>query len=153
MSLMEQIYKQVILERSRRPRHHGALSDADLRQEGVNPSCGDELTLSLKVEGDRIVDAAFEGHGCAISQASADLMAEALRGRSRAEARALSGAFKSMIRGEPIPEDIDLGDLKALEGIRRLHARVKCATLPWTTLETALNGAGGIASDEADASG
>jgi nitrogen fixation NifU-like protein len=151
MSLMEQIYKQVILERSRRPRHQGSLPDADVRQEGVNPSCGDELTLTLKVEGDRIVDAAFEGHGCAISQASADLMAEALRGRSRAEARQLADAFKGMIRGEPIPEGIELGDLKALEGIRRLHARVKCATLPWTTLETALAGGGGVASDEADA--
>jgi nitrogen fixation NifU-like protein len=150
MSLMEQIYKQVILERSRRPRHLGTLPDADVRQEGVNPSCGDELTLTLKVEGDRIVDAAFEGHGCAISQASADLMAEALRGRTRAEARQLADAFKGMIRGEPIPDGIELGDLKALEGIRRLHARVKCATLPWTTLETALNGGGGVASDESD---
>lgn len=148
MSLMEQIYKQVILERSRRPRHQGALQDPDLRQEGVNPSCGDELTLTLKVDGDRIVDAAFEGHGCAISQASADLMAEALRGRTRAEAQALADAFKAMIRGQPVPPEIDLGDLKALEGIRRLHARVKCATLPWTTLEAALDGATHVASDE-----
>lgn len=140
MSLLEQIYKQVILERSRSPRHHGSLDPADVRQEGVNPSCGDELTLTLRIDADdRIVDAAFEGHGCAISRASADLMAEALVGRTRAEAHELAGAFKGMIRGEALEDGPDLGELKALEGVRRLHARVKCATLPWTTLETALN--------------
>lgn len=145
MSMLEQIYKQVILERSRSPKHYGVLDPHDMRQEGINPSCGDELTLTLRVEDERIVDAAFEGHGCAISRASADLMADALRGRTRAEARALATAFKSMIRGEPLPDDLDLGELKALEGVKRLHARVKCATLPWTTLETALaDGADGV---------
>lgn len=139
MSLLEQIYKQVILERSRSPRHQGRVDPATVSQEGVNPSCGDELTLTLRVEGDRIVEAAFEGHGCAISQASADLMAEALQGRTRSEARTLAAGFKAMIRGEPLPDGLDLGELKALEGVRRLHARVKCATLPWTTLETALS--------------
>lgn len=140
MSLLEQIYKQVILERSRSPRHHGRLDPADVQQEGVNPSCGDELTLTLRFgDDDRIADAAFDGHGCAISRASADLMAEAVRGKSRTEARELADAFKGMIRGEGDGDGPDLGELKALEGVRRLHARVKCATLPWTTLETALS--------------
>ena len=138
MSLMEQIYKEVILERSRRPRHGGTVDPADVRQEGVNPSCGDELTLTLRIENDRIVEAAFEGHGCAISRASADLMAEALHDRTREEAKTLARAFKAMIRGESLPGDVELGDLRALEGVRKLHARVKCATLPWTTLEAAL---------------
>lgn len=144
MSMLEQIYKQVILERSRSPKYYGVLDPHDLRQEGINPSCGDELTLTLRVEDECIVDAAFEGHGCAISRASADLMADALRGRTRDEARALAMAFKSMIRGEPLPDDLDLGELKALEGVKRLHARVKCATLPWTTLETALADGGDV---------
>ncbi|NBC94826.1 MAG: SUF system NifU family Fe-S cluster assembly protein [Deinococcus-Thermus bacterium] len=146
MSLMEQIYKQVIVERSRRPHHAGTVDPHTHLQEGVNPSCGDELTLSLRVEDGRIAAAAFEGHGCAISQASADLMAEALVGLREAEARELSAAFKAMLRGEDAGRD--LGELKALEGVRRLHARVKCATLPWVTLERALDGAPGPAASE-----
>jgi len=148
MSLMEQIYKQVIIDRSRRPKHRGALAQADIEQEGVNPSCGDELVLSLRVEHDRIVEAGFEGHGCAISQAAADLMAEALVGRTLEEAHQLAAGFKRMIRGEEVGDDLELGDLRALEGIRRLHARVKCATLPFTTLEQALRGDGGVATEE-----
>lgn len=148
MSLMEQIYKQVILERSRHPHHQGSLENPDLEQEGVNPSCGDELTLTVRISDGRIADAAFEGHGCAISQASADLMADALIGLHLDEARELSAAFKRMIRGQEADGDPDLGELRALEGIRKLHARVKCATLPWTTLETALDGRGGVASEE-----
>lgn len=137
MSLMEQIYKEVIVERSRRPRHRGVVDPRTHLQEGVNPSCGDELTLTMRVEDGRVAAAAFEGSGCAISQASADLMVEALEGRTVAEARALARSFKAMLRGEEGAGD-DLGELRALEGVRRLHARVKCATLPWTTLERAL---------------
>ena len=137
MSLMEQIYKDVIVERSRRPRHRGVIDPHTHLQEGVNPSCGDELTLSLRVAGGRVEAAAFEGTGCAISQASADLMVEALEGRTVAEAHALTRSFKAMLRGEEGAGE-DLGELRALEGVRRLHARVKCATLPWTTLERAL---------------
>lgn len=141
MSLMEQIYKEVIVERSRRPRHRGVVDPHTHLQEGVNPSCGDELTLTLRVEDGRVAAAAFEGRGCAISQASADLMVEALEGRTVAEARALARSFKGMLRGEEGAGE-DLGELRALEGVRRLHARVKCATLPWTTLERALGDAG-----------
>lgn len=136
MSLMESIYKQVILERSRQPRHRGALDPHSHRQEGVNPSCGDELVLTLRVRDGVVEAAAFEGQGCAISQASADLMADALTGRTPDEARALAARFKSMLRGED--DGAGLGDLQALQGVRRLHARVKCATLPWVTLERAL---------------
>lgn len=145
MSLMEQIYKEVIVERSRRPRHRGVVDPHTHLQEGVNPSCGDELTLTLRVEDGRVAAAAFEGSGCAISQASADLMVEALEGRTVAEAHALARSFKAMLRGEEGAGE-DLGELRALEGVRRLHARVKCATLPWTTLERALGHEG--AADE-----
>jgi len=148
MSLMEQIYKQVIIDRSRRPKHRGALERPDIEQEGVNPSCGDELRLSLRVEDGRITEAAFEGHGCAISQASADLMADALEGRTLEDANELAAGFKRMIRGEEVGDELELGDLRALEGIGKLHARVKCATLPFTTLEQALHGDGGVATEE-----
>lgn len=140
MSLLEQIYKETIVGRSRRPRHRGALDPYTHRQEGVNPSCGDELTLTLRVADGRIAAAAFEGQGCAISQASADLMAEALVGRTLTEAQELSDAFRAMLRGEPAAQDgVDLGELRALEGVGRLHARVKCATLPWITFERAVD--------------
>ena len=148
MSLMEQIYKQVIIDRSRRPKHRKTLARPDIEQDGVNPSCGDELRLSLRIEDGRITEAAYEGHGCAISQAAADLMADALEGRTLEEAHELAAGFKRMIRGEEVGSDLELGDLRALEGIRRLHARVKCATLPFTTLQQALSGEGGVATEE-----
>lgn len=136
MSLMQQIYAEVIMDRSRRPRHRGIVDPHTHRQDGVNPSCGDELELTMRVEDDVVRAALFTGQGCAISQASADLMAEALVGRTVTEAHALSAAFKKLLRGEET--DAELGELRALEGVRRLHARVKCATLPWTTLDEAL---------------
>ncbi|HKI57967.1 MAG TPA: SUF system NifU family Fe-S cluster assembly protein [Trueperaceae bacterium] len=135
-TFLETLYKDVILEHYRRPHHRGRLEDASHTQEGVNPSCGDELTLYLRVEDGVIRDVAFEGEGCAISQASASLMTDALEGVSVERARTLSGAFKAMIQGEPPTED--LGDLALLQGISKLHARVKCASLAWNTLDTAL---------------
>lgn len=137
MSLLDSIYGQVIVERSRHPRHRGPLEPRTHEREGLNPSCGDELELQLRLRGDRIEDAAVVGQGCAISQASADLMAESLIGLDLQAARALSDRFKGMIRGEVEP-DAQLGELQALQGVRRLHARVKCATLPWTTLDGVL---------------
>ncbi|MEJ2290439.1 MAG: SUF system NifU family Fe-S cluster assembly protein [Deinococcales bacterium] len=136
MSFLENLYKDVILEHYKRPHNRGALSDASHTQEGVNPSCGDELTLYLRVEDGTIRDVGFEGEGCAISQASASLMTDAIKGASVERALALSRSFKGMIHGEPpAPE---LGELTSLQGIAKLHARVKCATLAWTTLDAAL---------------
>ncbi len=143
MSFLESLYKDVILEHYKRPHNRGVLSGASHTQEGVNASCGDELTLYLRVDQGVIRDVRFEGEGCAISQASASLMTDALKGRSVERALELSRSFKAMIRGEePDPE---LGELAALQGISKLHARVKCATLAWTTLDAALGG-----SDAAD---
>ena len=136
MSFLESLYKDVILEHYKRPHNRGALHDASHVQEGVNPSCGDELTLYLRVEDDVIRAVGFEGEGCAISLASASLMTDALKGRSIEQALELSRAFRAMIRGgPPAPE---LGELGALQGVAKLHARVKCATLAWTTLDAAL---------------
>lgn len=109
--------------------------------DGVNPSCGDELTLTLRVEGDVIEEAAFTGHGCAISQASADIMAELITGETVAEAKRLSELFMAMIRGEELSED-DFGDLDEaaqLRDISHMPARVKCAELAWRTLDTVLS--------------
>ena len=136
MSLLESLYKEIILDHYKRPRNFGEIADATLHQEGLNPSCGDELDLYLTLEDGVIVDVKFRGEGCAISQSSASMMTEAVKGRSLEEALTMSRDFKGMIHGEPPAES--LGNLKLLQGISKLHARVKCATLSWVTLERAL---------------
>lgn len=136
MSALSQLYQAAILEQSRSTRHRGVLDPADADQEGINPSCGDELRLTLRVEAGRIVAARFDGQGCAISQASAAMMAKAIEGSTLDEATALVAHVKAMVHGEGVHDD--LGELAILEGVRRLPARVKCAALPWTTLEAAL---------------
>lgn len=138
MSMLERLYKEAILEHYKRPRNRGALPDATHRHEGLNPSCGDELELFLKVEDGVVREARFEGQGCAISQASASMMTERIIGEPVPEALAVAAAFKAMIRGEPAPDD--LGEPAVLQGVSKLPARVKCADLPWITLEHALAG-------------
>lgn len=141
MSALQALYKQVILEHSRRPRNYGELPEATHTEGGHNPSCGDQLQLQLKLSGELIEEARFTAQGCAISVASASLMTSALRGRTVAEAQEIARAFTGMIRtGEA---DDALGDLLALRGVHTLHTRVKCATLPWQTLEVALGPAAG----------
>ncbi len=133
---LENLYKEVILEHYKRPRNRGELADATVREEGLNPSCGDELELFLIVEENVITDVKFVGEGCAISQSSASMMSEAVKGKTLAETLATSEKFKAMLQGEP--PSADLGDLRMLQGVAKLHARVKCAALPWVTLERAL---------------
>jgi nitrogen fixation protein NifU and related proteins len=135
MSLLDQLYKELILEHYKSPRNKGTLEHA-LVEEGINPSCGDEVKLFLRLEDDKIADVKFIGEGCAISQASASMMTDAIKGKSLEEVSTLTRHFKAMIHGET-PAD-ELGDLKMLQGISKLHARVKCATLPWATLEQAV---------------
>lgn len=136
MSLLDELYQEVIMDHYRRPRHHGELAGADVVQEGINPSCGDELTLYVKAGTDVLAEISFVGEGCAISQASASLMTTAVAGATLAEAAALSAAFQRLIRGEA--PGVELGDLKLLAGVAKLPARVKCAALPWKTLDAAL---------------
>jgi nitrogen fixation NifU-like protein len=140
MSLLDTLYREAILDHYRKPRNHRSMPHATLHREGLNPSCGDEVAVFLLLDGDTITDASFTGSGCAISQSSASLLTEALKGRSVAEARALSGNFRAMIRGEP--PVAELGDLQLLQGVSQLHARVKCATLAWVTLDEALDSVG-----------
>ena len=136
MSALAQMYQAAILEHARRSSHRGVLDPADARQEGVNPSCGDELLVTLRLDGERVAAARYEGKGCAISQASASMMASTIEGRTRAEATELIAGVRAMLHGQGVADG--LGELAILEGVRRLPARVKCAALAWTTLEAAL---------------
>ncbi len=135
---IDELYREIILDHYRHPRHHGTLAAPTASHEGLNPLCGDEVTVELAVQDGRIVDVAYRGSGCSISQSSASMMTEAIHGKSVGEAGELSDAFTSMMRGS---DDIDpetLGDLEALSGVRKFPVRVKCATLAWHTLNEAL---------------
>ena len=128
-------YNEILTEHNLRPEHKHELPDADLTLDGVNPSCGDEITLKLKVEGDTIVDGAFVGNGCAISQASADIMLGMVIGKKKEEALHLGELFFKMIRGEASADELDeLEEASALQDIAHMPARTKCAVLGWRTL-------------------
>jgi len=139
MGLLQELYQHTIIDHDRRPRNYGEPASYSHSQEGLNPSCGDEVTLYLQVEDGQVRGASFVGQGCAISRAAASMMTGAVRGRSVTEALELAGKFRTMIHGGEV--DPALGDLQALQGVSQLHARVKCATLPWVTLEQALTAA------------
>ena len=131
------LYTEVIGEHSRSPENKGELAAATVRERGHNPSCGDEITLELLIEGDIIKDAAFTGVGCAISQASTDIMIDLMRGKTVEEAQRLAQLFTSMIKRE-VTDDAALEELDeaiALKNISNMPARVKCAVLAWHTLE------------------
>ncbi|MGO9425605.1 MAG: Fe-S cluster assembly sulfur transfer protein SufU [Steroidobacteraceae bacterium] len=134
---LNELYRDVILDHNRRPRNFGPLEAADASAEGFNPMCGDRLTLRLKLAGDRIEDIRFEGQGCAISTASASLMTEAVKGKTRAEALRLFGRVHGLLTDDAVLGE-DLGKLAALSGVREFPARVKCASLCWHTLSSAL---------------
>ena len=138
-NLMEltDLYRDVILDHNRRPRNFGVLEPADVRIEGFNPLCGDRLTVRLKMAGDTIADIRFEGEGCAISTASASLMTEAVKGQTRSAALALFDRVHRLLTEDAATSD-ELGKLAALSGVREFPARVKCASLCWHTLVSAL---------------
>jgi nitrogen fixation NifU-like protein len=135
---LSDIYGEILLDHYRLPRNKGRLEHATLSVEGVNPLCGDEITLDLEFDGERLKDITFSGKGCAISMASASMLTEVLKGKTLEEIESWIAAFREFIRTGRAPEGLDFGDLLALEGISKLPVRVKCATLPWTTLEEAL---------------
>jgi nitrogen fixation NifU-like protein len=135
---LKELYRDVILDHNRHPRNFGRIENADGRAEGNNPLCGDQLTLTVRLDGERIEDIRFEGKGCAISTASASLMTEAVKGRDRAAVRELFGNVHTLLtRGDAVP-DGSLGKLAALGGVREFPIRVKCASLCWHTLNAAL---------------
>jgi nitrogen fixation NifU-like protein len=133
------LYQEVILEHFKRPRNRGELADPHADVHMVNPVCGDEVRLQLRMDGERIGEARFTGQGCSISQASASMMTQIIKGRTPAEVEAIAGRFKAMLRGdEEAARDAALGDLRALAGVSRYPARVKCALLGWNALEEGL---------------
>jgi nitrogen fixation protein NifU and related proteins len=145
--MVDDLYQETILDHSKRPRNHHSMDDANRKADGYNPLCGDKLRLYLKVEGDVVQDASFEGSGCAISTASASLMTDSLKGKTRAEALKLMEKFHDLLTTDT-PVQQDLGKLVVFCGVRDYPARVKCATLAWHTLKSALNNAGEPVSTE-----
>ena len=132
---MKTYYNEILTDHNIRPGHKHALPDANLTLEGVNPSCGDDIVLHLKVEDGIIADGAFEGDGCAISQASADIMLDLIIGRTLPEAKRLAEIFLRMIKGEITEAELEeLDEAGALQDISQMPSRVKCAVLGWHTM-------------------
>jgi nitrogen fixation NifU-like protein len=138
---LNDLYRDVILDHNRRPRNFGGLEPADATVEGFNPMCGDRLTVRLRLADDTISDIRFEGQGCAISTASASLMTEAVKGKTRAEALQLFDRVHQLLTDDAATGEEELGKLAALSGVREYPARVKCASLCWHTLASALKSA------------
>lgn len=135
---LDDLYRDIILDHYRHPRHRGSLSKPMASHEGLNPLCGDEVTVDLAVKDGRISEIAYRGSGCSISQSSASMMTEAVYGKTPGEARELGDSFTAMMRGSDGVDPESLGDLEALSGVRKFPVRVKCATLAWHTLNEAL---------------
>jgi nitrogen fixation NifU-like protein len=134
---LDDLYREVILDHYAHPRNRGRLDPSDIAVEGANPLCGDELAVFVRLREGRVEDVRFEGRGCSISQASASMMTGAIKGKTLEEVRALIAEFKDMMHGrEPSPA---MGDLAALQGVRKFPVRIKCATLSWVALEQGLD--------------
>jgi nitrogen fixation NifU-like protein len=140
MSDLRELYQDVILEHSKAPRNFRELEPANHKAEGFNPLCGDHFTIYLNVEGDSIQDVSFQGSGCAISKASASMMTQSLKGKTREEAVQLFEKFHDLVTGHANGNRDDLGKLAVFSGVSEFPVRVKCATLAWHTLQAALEG-------------
>jgi nitrogen fixation NifU-like protein len=140
MGDLRDLYQEVILEHSKAPRNYRELSDAS-RVEGFNPLCGDHFTVFIKLENDTVQDVAFQGSGCAISKASASMMTQAIKGKSKDEAEKLFSTFHKLVtEGGANGDQADLGKLAVFSGVSEFPVRVKCATLAWHTMKAALEG-------------
>ena len=141
---LDDLYRELLLDHYRSPRNKGTLEKATARTEGFNPLCGDEIEVDVDVNDGVIEEVAFRGRGCSISQASGSMMTDAVKGRTVAEARQISEAFRRLMTepGEQAAED--LGDLEAFQGVARFPVRVKCATLAWRVLEDGIRNSGGL---------
>ena len=135
---LDELYREVILDHFKSSAHHGEIADAQIKQTGANPLCGDELVFHLKLANGRIAQAKFSGKGCAISQAAASMLAGQLEGRTVAETGAIIGAMKGLMQGQDPDPSVDLGDLESLAGVRKFPVRVKCAALSWNVVEQGL---------------
>jgi nitrogen fixation NifU-like protein len=137
---LQDVYRQRVLEHSRSPHNFGSLTEPDCVAEGFNPLCGDKVTIYVATDADQIEAVAFEGAGCAISIASASMLTDLVKGKSVAAARDLVAAFRNLFVAGSTEPDPRLQDAVALEGVKSYRSRIKCATLPWSTFEAALNG-------------
>jgi nitrogen fixation NifU-like protein len=150
MSELDELYQEVILDHNKSPRNFRAMADANCKAEGYNPLCGDQVTVYVKVEDGIIKDISFQGSGCAISKASASMMTSALKGKTEAQAHELFENVHSMLTGASIQQQgrNEVGKLAILSGVCKFPARVKCASLAWHTVNSALHGQGDVASTE-----
>jgi nitrogen fixation NifU-like protein len=136
MSSLDDLYRRVIMDHYQKPRNRGKLDESEgLIVNLNNPTCGDSISLSLKVENGKVTDAKFLGEGCSISMSSASMMTEAIKGKPVEEALKLARIFSDMMQGKEIDDSVDLGDIEALSGVAKFPARIKCATLAWKALE------------------
>jgi nitrogen fixation NifU-like protein len=141
MNELRELYQQVILDHNKNPRNYREIEDASSKVEGYNPLCGDHYTIFLKTDGDTIADVSFTGSGCAISKASASVMSSMLKGKTKEEAERLFDTFHRLVTGDQSGlSAADLGRLAAFSGVSEFPARVKCATLAWHTLRSAIEG-------------
>jgi nitrogen fixation NifU-like protein len=147
MNDLADLYQQMILDHGKNPRNFRVLADANRRAEGLNPLCGDHYTVFLRLEGDVIRDMGFQGSGCAISKASASLMTQQLKGKTIADARALYERFHVLVTEGPEKAG-DVGKLAVMSGVSQFPTRVKCASLAWHTLKSALESDGAVVSTE-----
>lgn len=140
MSLVDDLYRETILDHYHNPRNRGTITDATVSTEGVNPLCGDELRLFLKIENGVVSDIKLESRGCSINTASGSMMSELVLGKSLEDAKAVISEFKNMMlnKGEDISLPEDLEELEALQGVKKYPVRIKCALLPWNTLDEGL---------------
>jgi nitrogen fixation NifU-like protein len=143
MAGLSELYQNVILEHNRSPRNYRPMPEADRHAEGHNPLCGDQVSVWVRLEGDRVADVSFQGAGCAISRASASIMTDAVKGKTRAEAEVLFDRFHRLVTGGlPSAESETLGKLAVFSGVSEFPVRVKCASLAWHTLKSALGSPG-----------
>jgi nitrogen fixation NifU-like protein len=150
MSELADLYQEIILDHNKRPRNYREMPACTCSAEGNNPLCGDEVKVFVQLDGEKLSDVAFQGQGCAISRASASMMTGKTKGRTAPEARALSGQVRDMLVGPEAEPSRELGDLAALSGVRKFPARIKCAMLPWHTLEAALDGQASATTESGD---
>jgi nitrogen fixation NifU-like protein len=150
MSDLRELYQELIIDHSKRPRNFKVLEAANRKLEGYNPLCGDKITVFLELEHERVKNVSFQGSGCAISTASASVMTESVKGKTLAEAEALFEIFHQMVTGKPPDAENapELGKLAVFSGVSEFPARVKCASLAWHTLRAALQGRGDTVSTE-----
>lgn len=136
---LSDLYRDIIMEHYRFPRGHHHVDHPDISNQGKNPVCGDEIEIKLKMDGEKVENISVNCVGCAISVASGSMLAEIIEGKTLPEIKEIAEIVKKLLKGENIDENLDLGDLEALRGIKKFPLRVKCALLSWTTLVDAIN--------------